>query len=79
MDNPYKLRPFKLNVINIGRDPTIYIFLGAVPSAILVAANSFKRNNNTLNWDNESEKILKNLYELKNKLLKELKEKFEPM
>lgn len=62
MDNPYKLRPFKLNVINIGRDPTIYIFLGAVPSAILVAANSFKRNNNTLNWDNESEKILKNFY-----------------
>ena len=62
MDNPYKLRPFKLNVINIGRDPTIYIFLGDVPPAILVAANSFKRGKNGIKWDNGSETILKNFY-----------------
>ena len=62
MDNPYKLRPFKLNVINIGRDPTIYIFLGNVPPAILVAANSFKRGKNSIKWDNGSETILKNFY-----------------
>ena len=62
MDNPYKLKPFKLNIINIGQDPTIYVFLGNVPLAILNAANSFKRINNKFKWDNTSEQILKNFY-----------------
>ena len=65
MDNPFKLRPFKLNVINIKQDPTIYIFLGNVPSAVLAAANSFKKASQGLHWDVSAEKILKNFYGVK--------------
>ena len=52
MDNPYKLKPFKLHVLNIGKEPTIYIFLGNVPPAVLNAANSFKKTNQGFKWDN---------------------------
>ena len=62
MDNPYKLRPFKLHVLNIGKEPTIYVFLGNVPPAVLDAANSLKKVSTGFKWNDTSEKILKNFY-----------------
>jgi hypothetical protein len=62
MDNPFKLKPFKLNVINIRQDPTIYIFLGNIPPAVLSAANSFTKAGQGLKWDSSAEKILKTFY-----------------
>ena len=73
MDNPYKLKPFKLHVLNIGKEPTIYIFLGNVPPAVLNAANSFKKTNQGFKWDNNSELILKNFYGYKWKHLLSIK------
>ena len=73
MDNPYKLKPFKLHVLNIGKEPTIYIFLGNIPPAVLNAANSFKKTNQGFKWDNNSELILKNFYGYKWKHLLSIK------
>ena len=61
MDNPYKLSPLKLfvlDVINGGR--STYIFLGDVPKKILAAANTY--NHKTSKWDVKASKILKHFY-----------------
>ena len=54
MDNPYKLIPFKLHVLNIGKEPTIYVFLGNVPPAVLDAANSLKKVSKGFKWNDTS-------------------------